>query len=125
MAKFAIIISYFTILLTVVFGVFVGHDLSVLIKIRSANDQYKKEIQNVMQTSFQDRLDIAHTMAAETWIPGLSDAVRGGTIDQLTVSVLCEGASDPFSYVLGRGDLLTINDLSDSTGNTYNCTKQP
>lgn len=124
MEKFLIILTYFIFIAIAAMGILSGHDISTMVKLRAANQEYQKELQNVMQTSFQDRLGIAVTMAAQTWIPGLDDLVRGGTIDQFTTVIVCERANNPFSYVLGRGDLIEWSDLDDAAGNTFNCAGQ-
>jgi hypothetical protein len=122
MAKLLIVFTYCVFLAIVAMGILSGHDIATIVKLRATNLEYQKEIQGVIQSSFRDRLSIAVTMAARTWIPGLDDAARGGPIDKFTTTILCERADNPFSYVLGRGDVIDFSDLNDAAGNIFNCT---
>jgi hypothetical protein len=121
-----VFMSYLGIFLIIAIGIIIGHDISAMVKINEAATQLQQQI---LQTNngglgFQAQLGIAKALAEESWIPGLADLARGGSEDKVINSVMCIRDGTQFGYALGRGDLITMDDLDEAAGNSFTCTSQ-
>jgi hypothetical protein len=106
-------------------AVVVGHDLASIVTIEEANVQIIKATQQETTGTgglgFLDMIQIAKAYAAETWIPGVGDAVRDESASSGIASFTCARDQNPFTYLMGHGDAIGFNDLNDAAGNTFTC----